>query len=263
MPARALPAAIALGLAASCAPPVSVRSGGDRTGRHLPANHVSDQTGPRWKVELYGKLQSKRSLNIQDEPLRFAINSLARSVELEHVFVVDTQVWDKCSEASISFQASDAQVQEMLARVLEKAGLAHALIDHVVFIGQPSRVAEVRRYAATREARAKKVNQPEGAQKVVARLEREVSFCFLDDPLNDALAFFGRLSGINIVLDEAVASYRDAPVNLTGASTELRVPLRAAIAWSARMAGLEYEVRGGTVFVSTPERLGFDQDGGK
>jgi len=224
---------------------------------------MSDQTGPRWKVELYGKLQCKRSLNIRDLPLLLAIKSLARSVELEHAFVVDTQVWDKCWEVSISFQDSEAQVGKMLARLLEKAGLVHALIDHVVFIGEPSRVAEVRRYSATREARAKKVDQPEEAQKLVARLDRETTFCLVDTPLNEALVFFGTLSGIDIVLDEAAASYRDTPVNLMGALTELHAPLWAVIAWTVRMAGLEYEIRDSAVVVSTPERLGFDQDGGK
>jgi hypothetical protein len=79
---------------------------------------------------------------------------------------------------------------------------------------------------------------------------KRINFDFVDTPVQDALSFFGCLTGLTCVVDPAVAK-EDIPVTLK--VTDIRLGM--ALDWIMRLAGLEYELRDEVVFVSTREGL--------
>jgi len=78
------------------------------------------------------------------------------------------------------------------------------------------------------------------------QLQKRVSFCFLDTPIVDAIAFLSNLTGANIVLDPAAVEGDDVPV--TFQVNELR--LGAALDWMMRLVNLTYHVRDEAIFVT-------------
>jgi len=70
--------------------------------------------------------------------------------------------------------------------------------------------------------------------------------------VSDALNAMGHITGITIILDpRAMAEVGDVPINLKVTD----MPLGTALKWICRLAGLDFELRDGAIFVSTPARL--------
>ena len=240
-------AAMALASIASCAP--SVEHGG-AAGHAGGQRLCPDDDGPAWKTEIRSRLAREVSFEFDETPLVEAIGFIGRLCEVN--LVIDEPVRD--GDADTSLELEGAPAMRAVERILEANGLAYDLIDHVIFVGEPSRVAEMRRLSAARRRRASTTSVP---QEVRTKLSRLTTTCFVDTPLHEVLTFYSKLSRVDMVLDEAAADLRDAPVNLDGGRKELTdVPLGAVLRWAVRAVGLEYEIRDGKVFVSTPERLG-------
>jgi len=83
------------------------------------------------------------------------------------------------------------------------------------------------------------------------KLNRNVSFDFVDTPLQDVLAFLGSLADLTIILDtEAI---KDGAPNVTLRVNDMR--LGTALNWICKLAGLKYALREEAIFVSEPGRL--------
>jgi hypothetical protein len=75
----------------------------------------------------------------------------------------------------------------------------------------------------------------EGASKELrARFEKKVSFEFVDTPLREALDFLSSLGDVTIVLMPAAEASAETPITLRVDG----MPLRHALGWVARLAGL-------------------------
>ncbi len=71
-------------------------------------------------------------------------------------------------------------------------------------------------------------------------------------PVSDALDAISDSSGITIILDpRAIAEVGDVPINLKVND----MALGTALKWICRLAGLDYALRDGAIFVTTRDRL--------
>lgn len=82
-------------------------------------------------------------------------------------------------------------------------------------------------------------------------LTREVSFEFVDKPLEQALREFGKLAKVKVVLAPEASEKRNEPINLKAS----KMSTKEALAWILRLADLDYEGRSTTVVVNKRENL--------
>lgn len=106
-----------------------------------------------------------------------------------------------------------------------------------------------------RVEKAGKIDQaeePEWAQEIRRKLDRKVSFEFIDTPLREAVAFLQTLTKVNMILDpKAVEAKGDVPINLKVANMSLQL----ALDWILKLADLDYVLRDSAIFISTRENL--------
>ncbi len=97
---------------------------------------------------------------------------------------------------------------------------------------------------------------PEANRKLRERLRAKVSFEFVNKPHVDALRTLGDMGGVRVILSPAAKSLEG--VDRHGSTTyksgliTLRmrdVPLGVALIWTCRLAGCDYALRGGEVYV--------------
>ena len=94
--------------------------------------------------------------------------------------------------------------------------------------------------------------EPEWSRDIRRKLERKVSFEFVDTPLSEAVQFLQTLTKINMILDpNAVEMRGNTPINLKVSNMTLNL----ALDWILRLADLNYALRDSALFISTRERL--------
>jgi len=91
------------------------------------------------------------------------------------------------------------------------------------------------------------VNDPTIAE-VRKKLERKVTFEFVDTPLDEALTFLSQLVGVKMTLDPKVAASAKTKINLR--VTDMTVDL--ALQWVLKLADLDYLIADGAVVVWKP-----------
>lgn len=82
------------------------------------------------------------------------------------------------------------------------------------------------------------------------KLQRKVSFEFVDTPFVDAVEFLRHLSNINVVIDPKVLAERKPQ------AVNLRVndmPLDTALQWILKLVELDFMIADNAIFISTPE----------
>lgn len=95
-------------------------------------------------------------------------------------------------------------------------------------------------------------SEPEWARGIRRKLERKVSFEFVDTPLSEAIQFLQTLTKINMILDPSAVEMRgNTPINLKVANMTLNL----ALDWILRLADLDYALKDSALFISTRERL--------
>jgi len=96
--------------------------------------------------------------------------------------------------------------------------------------------------------------EPEWKRTIARKLDRKVTFEFVDTPLSEALQFLQTLTDTTIVLDpraseESGGDNTPITLNVTG------MPLRTALKWILRLADLDFALKNEAVFISTPQNL--------
>jgi len=95
-------------------------------------------------------------------------------------------------------------------------------------------------------------DEPEWAQEIRRKLDRKVSFEFVDTPLTEAVTFLQTLTKVNMILDpRAVESKGNTPINLKVTNMTLQL----ALDWILKLADLDYALRDSAIFISTRENL--------
>jgi len=109
-----------------------------------------------------------------------------------------------------------------------------------------------------RQVAAPVVGKPEEAgwrREIEDKLERQVSFDFIETPLNQIVEFLRTVSGINIVLDsrgiEAAGKDPAMPITLRVS----RISLRDALDWITEFGNLKWTMRKGVVLISDATQL--------
>lgn len=87
-------------------------------------------------------------------------------------------------------------------------------------------------------------------KKIEQVLKKKVSFHFVDMPLSEAIERLRNLSGLNFVLDPQTDA-GDTPINLRIQNMTLRLALK----WVLKLCDLDYTVRDGAIFITSPDRL--------
>jgi len=133
------------------------------------------------------------------------------------------------------------------------------LVDVLAGMGERARPAEAAlrkaagdsnllvRTAAARALKFSGNREVSRAGSAAEKLERRVDFEFVEVPFDDALEYFEYRGKVRIIPDPRAVDRWARPITLR----MTRAPLKLALDWTLRLAGLDYEVRGGYVFVST------------
>lgn len=89
------------------------------------------------------------------------------------------------------------------------------------------------------------------ADSIKKKLQRKVTFEFVDTPLADAIEFLRQLTNVTIVIDPKVMEKKPAPINLR--VTDMQMD--AALQWILKLAELDYMVADGAIYINTPEAI--------
>ena len=144
------------------------------------------------------------------------------------------------------------QVVDTVRRLVESHEKGDVRVEPRKRAGGADEKDEADRDEADRELVITRRVPDEAEEKTRKAGDRRADLDLRKVPVSDALDAFGRMTGITIILDpKAVDQVGDAPINLKVSD----MPLGTALGWICRLAGLDYELRDGAIFVSTPERL--------
>ena len=86
---------------------------------------------------------------------------------------------------------------------------------------------------------------------ILKKLQKKVTFDFVDTSLDEAVAFLRQISGVTIIVDPKVTAGGPANINLR--VTDMSMDL--ALDWILRLANLEKVLKDHAIYISTPDRL--------
>jgi hypothetical protein len=130
---------------------------------------------------------------------------------------------------------------ETFGRCLVAAGLLGVLLGSVAGLAEPE---EMPRLAEDTD------EPPPWYAKIQEKLEKRVSFDFVETPLADVMAWFRNEVNTSIVLDPQASPAANRPVTLK--VQDMR--LAAALDWIVRLCELTYVLQNEAVLVTTPDR---------
>ncbi len=97
----------------------------------------------------------------------------------------------------------------------------------------------------------RKVAEEPWKAEIRKRLQRKVSFEFVDTPLADAVEFLRHLANVTMIIDPKVLSANPPQINLR--VTDMNLDL--ALEWILKLAELEYALQDSAIFISKPQTL--------
>lgn len=110
---------------------------------------------------------------------------------------------------------------------------------------------EISKRASIEEAVA---GEPEWKRTIGRKLDRKVTFEFVETPLSEALQFLQTLTETTIILDPS--AFDDDGGDSTPITLNVtKMPLRVALKWILRLADLDFALKNEAVFISTPQKL--------
>jgi len=92
-------------------------------------------------------------------------------------------------------------------------------------------------------------------QDIMRKLDKRVSFEFVQTPLSEAVQFLQNLTKVNMIIDPvALDEGGNQPITLRVSQMKLEL----ALDWILRLAGLSYMLRDNAIFISSPDKLTTD-----
>ena len=113
---------------------------------------------------------------------------------------------------------------------------------------------EPRREAVHRKAdmeTGKVAEEPEWKREIRAKLQRKVTFEFVETPLTEAINFLQTLTRVNFIIDRRALEKEDPPITLKVAD----MPLEMALAWILRLVELDYAIKDRAVCIGVMENI--------
>ena len=206
-------------LAVSCIGDVSACGKGGKGGEPCPQDNEVD-----WRACIEGKLETKISFDFVDTPLDDVIAFFSCIMPIS--FIVDTK--DGIGQKPVTLRANAMKLKVALKWICRLTETSHVLEDGAFFISTERRLKE----GGFRLAKP----LPPALKK---KLQRKVSFDFVDTPVADIARFLGQLTGISFQLDP-----KASPKGTTVTLKVNDLPLKRALGWMMRIHGLGYRPEG-------------------
>ncbi|MHC4249983.1 MAG: STN domain-containing protein, partial [Planctomycetota bacterium] len=182
-----------------------------------------------WEPALRKILSRKVTTEFVDTPFLEAVHFL--QTLFETTITIDAAVPEEKRRAPVTLKAPSRQFAVALRQICDAVGLDYSVVGRGIVISMP---------------------EPEWAREIRRKLERKISFEFVDTPLTEAVAFLQTLTKVSMILDpEGAQGEAERPITLKVTNEPLGVAFRRILA----LAGLDYALVGHAVFVSTRGRL--------
>ncbi len=110
----------------------------------------------------------------------------------------------------------------------------------------PARVAQLNRQAVGLAIGDSREDTPQWERRVREKLDRPVSFDFVETPLQDVISFLSTLTDVTIILD--TDAVRDTAPSVTLKVNKMR--LERALNWVCKLVGLKYGLRDEAIYIS-------------
>jgi general secretion pathway protein D len=127
-----------------------------------------------------------------------------------------------------------------------------AMVPYSPVLVYPKDWAEISRRESEQE---KRLQEPDWKRNIRAALDKEVTLEFVEQPLEECIKYLQGLTDVNIIPDPAAfaagAASAKQPITLRLSRTKLSLALK----WILRMAKLDYTLKQGAIFISTPDKL--------
>lgn len=227
-----------------------------------------------------GALQSKVTLRAKDMTLGVALQWIARMSELnvslrEHCLFVSGR--DSTPVEMRVLDVSGLPISaDLLALVIQqkfdnpkkdKSETSVGVIGNLVKVAQTREasreiytlVAAIREQAPSGKISFQPLVVPEWKKAMQEQLKKKITFEFVDTPLEDTIDFFQKTSGINIIVDPAIAAAGTPVINLRVTDMDLS----HALEWSLRLANCTYSLENEALFITKtgrrrPVLIGYD-----
>jgi len=206
-------------LAVSCIGDASACGKGGKGGEPCPLDNEAD-----WRACVEGKLETKISFDFVDTPLNDAIAFFNCIMPIS--FIVDTKAG--IGRKPITLKLTNMRLKLALKWICRLTETSQTLEDGALFISTEERIKE----GAFRLAKP----LPPALKK---KLQRKVSFDFVDTPLPDIARFLTELTGVNFQLDPGA--------DPKGTTITLKIngqALEQGLGWMMRIHGLGYRPEG-------------------
>ena len=206
---------------------------------------------PAWKGELREKVTHKVSFDFVETPFTEALSFFQTLTRVN--MILDPQALRGRERTAVTLKVEDMVLEKALKRVVKLANLDYALLDDAVFVSTPERLAKAVATEEARrrvEARAREAEEPAWKREIREQLARRVTFEFVETPLTEVIPFLQMLTKMSIILDPDLdRSKREITLRVT------KMTLARALRWMLRLVELDYILKDGAVFISTPGKI--------
>jgi len=148
------------------------------------------------------------------------------------------------SKEKIDFRADFAEEYRQSMLDVDEASIATAPL-----IQYPPNWDQISKRSDT--AIGKKISEEPWKADIRKKLQRKVSFEFVDTPLADAVEFLRHLANVTMIIDPKVLAAQPPQINLR--VTDMNLDL--ALEWILKLAELEYALQDNAIFISKPQTL--------
>jgi general secretion pathway protein D len=223
--------------------------GKERAAAEALKQRERDESFRRRRVRM---LMDKAEMLFEREDYEEAGRLARRIMELDPTNAAAVELKTRCRVKSID-KRSARTVDLKTEAIKDWVELSkRATIPHSRVLVYPKNWDEISRRESLEE---KRLQEPEWKRQLRAALEKEVNLEFTEMPLEECINYLRGLTKANIITDTKAfaAGGVDAKTPITLRLSKTRLGL--ALKWILRMAKLDYAMKNGAIFISTPANL--------
>jgi tetratricopeptide (TPR) repeat protein len=163
----------------------------------------------------------------------------------------DAETWKRKARAAYHVEMKEA-TKEAYEEAKKQSWAAgeEAHIPYGDLLVYPPNWDQISRRAA-KTAIGRPVGEEQWKIDIRKRLQRRVSFEFVDTPLQEAIAFLRSLTNVTMILDPRVVEAGPPAINLRVTDMSLEL----ALGWILKLADLDYALKDKAIFISKPTSL--------
>lgn len=221
--------------------------------RRLQAQQAAEATRQR-ETELFKQRMKKLNEQVADlyhKGLYTDAEKLALRVLQNDPFNTEAEGWKrKARSAHHSTEAGDIKhdYSEAVKDTWEEVNFSHIPYGNLLVYPENWDVI-ARRPERTAIGRTRVEEQ--WKQDIKKRLQRKVTFEFVDTPLDEAISFLRSLTNVTMIVDPKVIQAGAPPISLR--VTDMSLDL--ALEWLLKLADLDYALKDNAIFISKKQTL--------